>query len=109
MSQIMLIVLYFVNGSIKTVEGLSIEHKTPWLDRENAKELFWDLDNIAFSHLSCNSGARKQTVKMEHPSTGAYDKGCRCNECTKLKNKALIKYRKKKKKLNPMFRRKIVE
>ncbi len=37
---------------IKSVEDLSIEHKEPW---ENISlELFWDLNNIAFSHLKCN-------------------------------------------------------
>jgi hypothetical protein len=40
------------NDKIKSVAELSIEHKQPW---ENVSiELFWDLDNIAFSHLKCN-------------------------------------------------------
>jgi len=39
---------------IETTEELSVEHKQPWLDRENGVELFWDLDNIAFSHRKCN-------------------------------------------------------
>lgn len=37
---------------IVTVGDLSIEHKEPWEGRSIA--LFWDLDNIAFSHLHCN-------------------------------------------------------
>lgn len=37
---------------IETVDDLSIEHKLPWLNI--SVELFWDLNNIAFSHLSCN-------------------------------------------------------
>jgi hypothetical protein len=37
---------------IEKVEDLSIEHKLPWEGR--SAELFWDLDNIAFSHLHCN-------------------------------------------------------
>lgn len=37
---------------IESVDELSIEHKLPWFKRDT--ELFWDLDNIAFSHLSCN-------------------------------------------------------
>jgi hypothetical protein len=37
---------------IDLVGDLSIEHKQPW---ENiSADLFWDLDNIAFSHLGCN-------------------------------------------------------
>lgn len=39
---------------IESVEEISIEHKEPWLDRENGVDLFWDLDNIAFSHARCN-------------------------------------------------------
>lgn len=38
--------------AIESAEELSIEHKEPWLD--NDPDLFWDLDNIAFSHRRCN-------------------------------------------------------
>lgn len=34
------------------IDQLSIEHKEPWEGK--SIELFWDLNNIAFSHLSCN-------------------------------------------------------
>jgi HNH endonuclease len=37
---------------IEDINEFSIEHKQPWL--HVSKELFWDLDNIAFSHLKCN-------------------------------------------------------
>lgn len=37
---------------IETADELSIEHKKPWLHTDKA--LFWDIDNIAFSHLRCN-------------------------------------------------------
>ena len=37
---------------IESVDDLSIEHKEPWEGR--SVEAFWDLDNIAFSHLTCN-------------------------------------------------------
>jgi hypothetical protein len=37
---------------IDVVDELSIEHKLPWEGR--SAELFWDLNNIAFSHLFCN-------------------------------------------------------
>jgi hypothetical protein len=39
---------------ISSEEELSIEHKIPWLHSENPIKLFFDIDNIAFSHLSCN-------------------------------------------------------
>ncbi len=38
--------------TIESVDQLSIEHKEPWEGR--SVELFWDLNNIAFSHVSCN-------------------------------------------------------
>jgi hypothetical protein len=44
---------------ILTVAELSLEHKISWLDSGNAVELFYDLDNIAFSHLKCNSLAKR--------------------------------------------------
>ena len=37
---------------IDKVEDLSIEHKLPWEGRDAS--LFWDIENIAFSHMKCN-------------------------------------------------------
>lgn len=37
---------------IESAGLLSIEHKKPWEGRDAT--LFWDLDNIAFSHRRCN-------------------------------------------------------
>jgi hypothetical protein len=42
----------------------SIEHKEPWLDSDNPADKFFDLGNIAFSHLACNvRAARKPNQK----------------------------------------------
>lgn len=41
-------------------EQLSLEHKQPWRGangRESRPDLFWNLDNIAFSHTWCNCGS----------------------------------------------------
>ena len=46
---------------ILTAKELSVEHKTPWLDSEDPVGLFFDLGNIAFSHLSCNVAAGRKT------------------------------------------------
>ena len=49
---------------IDTEHELSVEHVKPWLDVDPS--LFWDLDNIAFSHLSCNIGAaRRKRTSLE--------------------------------------------
>lgn len=42
---------------IEDERTLSIEHITSWQLSETPKETFFDLDNIAFSHLKCNVGA----------------------------------------------------
>jgi HNH endonuclease len=43
---------YQCHKKIETVEEFTIEHKKPWLGV--SRELFWDLNNIAFSHSHCN-------------------------------------------------------
>jgi len=51
---------------IEHADNLSIEHKEPWLDSKDPISKFYDLENIAFSHTSCNYGAaRKPEV---HPT-----------------------------------------
>jgi hypothetical protein len=41
--------------AIQTAEELSLDHKEDWLDKTNAKELFFDLTNVAYSHRRCNT------------------------------------------------------
>ncbi len=43
------------------VDDLSIEHKDPWENRDVA--LFWDLNNVGFSHLRCNIKAANRLNK----------------------------------------------
>lgn len=40
------------NEIIEKVDDLSIEHIKPW--EGISADLFWDLDNVAFSHIRCN-------------------------------------------------------
>ncbi len=59
---------------IISVKDLSIEHKKPWQNADDPVESFFDLSNIAFSHLSCNVSAsaatrRKYTTKQEEYDT----------------------------------------
>jgi hypothetical protein len=63
-------VCFKCSGKIETPEELSIEHKQPW--EGVSVELFWSLENIAFSHRICNQphhyrggGARKRKVGPE--------------------------------------------
>lgn len=56
-------VCYRCGKLIENIEELSIEHKKAWLQQENPKEAFYDLENIAFSHLVCNVDARSLPFK----------------------------------------------
>ncbi|AZV02254.1 hypothetical protein Arno18_68 [Pectobacterium phage Arno18] len=80
-------------GKSMSRENFSIEHKTPWLDSKNPKELFFDLGNIAFSHHACNVGAARRKVGFTHGTTGGYDTyGCRCSLCKAAKAERVSKY-----------------
>lgn len=50
--------------TIDCIEDLSIEHIQPW--ENQSAELFWDMDNIAFSHLSCNKGHTSGSIKRRY-------------------------------------------
>lgn len=50
---------------IKNIKDLSVEHKKPWLDE--SVDLFWDLNNIAFSHLKCNSKSKRPSIQIHNP------------------------------------------
>ncbi len=50
---------------IEKIDELSIEHLTPWMHADNAVELFFDMDNISFSHLKCNVADSRSPLKNE--------------------------------------------
>lgn len=67
---------------INHIDNLSIEHKIPWLDSKDPVCLFFDLNNVAFSHLKCNIGASRVTNRSPHGTEGRYNRyGCRCDKC----------------------------
>ncbi len=73
---------------ITSIDEFSIEHKVPWLDSDNPIELFFDLDNISFSHFSCNVGhGRRLSQQKFCPSLPAYKRGCRCDQCVECYRK----------------------
>lgn len=97
---------------IEMIEDLSIEHKKPW--EGISAELFWDIENIAFSHLRCNVPHRNNggaSRRISAPKGSAwccghkdflpvekfYKKGTRwngfqinCKECHDLKRGRLV-------------------
>lgn len=54
---------------IENEENLTVDHKIPWLHEEDAKELFFNLDNIAFSHPKCNILAARLTTSYHDKTT----------------------------------------
>ena len=76
---------YQCGAEIVDCDKFTVEHKTPWLHSEDPKGLFFDIDNIAFSHKSCNYRAARAGKSKSCPSTTAYRNGCRCEGCKKIK------------------------
>ncbi len=78
---------------IDSIDELSIEHKEPWLDSDDPVGLYFDLNNIAFSHLTCNIKEANQRrigeIRSPTPDHGTYQRyrsksfRCRCGECTR--------------------------
>jgi len=66
---------------IETVEEFSVEHKSPylWVD----VDLYWDMDNIAFSHYACNAKKIRNGKPPKHNYSRYANSGCRCDICVK--------------------------
>lgn len=59
-------VCYRCQQPIEVIEELSLDHKKPWLNSVDPVDDFFDLWNVAFSHLSCNvAHANKPTKQWE--------------------------------------------
>lgn len=91
---------YRCGEKIESYGEFSIEHKIPWLDSENPPGLYFDLDNVSFSHRSCNIADGRRVI-AEHGTFNRYSRhGCRCEECTKANREHARKvYWRKKAKL----------
>ena len=79
---------------IETPDELSIEHKKVWLDV--SPDLFWALDNIAFSHRKCNKAERKprKTKSITHGLSSSYHRRkCRCEICVKAHKQRCLKWK----------------
>ena len=80
--------------AIECADDLSIEHKQPW--EGLSAELFWSLENIAFSHLKCNTPHTRPGVPkplIHGKGCSGYSKGCKCEPCTKSKLQAVYEWR----------------
>ncbi len=50
-------------------DDFTIDHKVPWLNSADPIKLFFDLDNIAFSHDSCNKSAARRPNRKGHETS----------------------------------------
>lgn len=74
-------------GESMSRETFSIEHVEPWLDSEDPVGLYFNLDNISFSHLRCNIEDKRNGQKKHGCGTvAAYKRGCRCILCSDAKS-----------------------
>jgi hypothetical protein len=76
---------------ILSYSDLSIEHKQSW--QNISVSLFWDLDNIAFSHCKCNLPNLRNKPGKRGPEETAW-----CSKCKKFK--ATICFNKNKSRWN---------
>lgn len=82
-------------GGEMTRENYSIDHKEPWLDSEDPAKLFFDLDNVAFSHRRCNYG-RARRPYQKYASKQEREEARRKREAQKPRRKRVY---------NPAWRR----
>ena len=54
---------YRCGGEIDNPKDFSLDHVENWRYKDNAADLYFDLDNIRFSHNVCNSGSRDRRCK----------------------------------------------
>ena len=57
-------VCYRCDKKITSIDEFSIDHKTAWMDSDDPQGLFFDLDNISFSHLKCNISIARPNHKV---------------------------------------------
>jgi hypothetical protein len=59
-------ICYRCGELIENSSTLSIEHKDNWLDSKEPAKLFFDINNITYSHLSCNCSQSRGVFKKKY-------------------------------------------
>ena len=62
---------------ILTVDEISIEHKVPWMYSEDPVKLFFDMENIAFSHAHICNKAHRYPKAMDIPEGMSWCSCCK--------------------------------
>lgn len=73
---------YRCGEEIISVDDLTLDHKIPWRYADN--ELFWDLENVAFSHEFCNNQHKRQGNKVDWDLVSEF----RCFKCREFKQRS---------------------
>lgn len=73
---------------IESIDEFSIEHKTSWLYSDDPFKTFFDVDNIAFSHLVCNVRAASPPPYKSPRSDNKRNRSDRsfCSKCQTWKS-----------------------
>lgn len=66
---------YRCDKPIEDISEFSIEHVKPW--RNNDTGLFWDLNNISFSHIRYNALAASKRSAGKFPEGKSWCSGCK--------------------------------
>jgi hypothetical protein len=84
-------------GEIASAEELSLDHVVDWEGAEDPCGVFFDLDNVTFSHLACNNRARSKREYCAkghaYTSAGVLERGSdgvvrrRCGICKRAANR----------------------
>jgi hypothetical protein len=67
-----------------TRETFSIDHIIPWLDAQDPVNMFFSLDNIAYSHLFCNTADARRPKRINEE---AFHKLTRSEQLRLLSNR----------------------
>lgn len=89
---------FHCSKEIELLEEFSIEHKQSWQNTEDPIGLFFDMDNIAFSHLQCNIRASvkpKKYFTLEEKAEAQREYDRRSKRKNYSKEKRAIKYKSK--------------
>lgn len=74
-------------------DDFTIDHKIPWRHSDNPLELFFNIENVKFSHFSCNSANARQPLKNNTHGHNRYTRGCRCDLCKEGHRKRIAERR----------------
>lgn len=58
-------------SDIDDIDNFSIEHKVPWMYSDDPISLFYDIENVVFSHQTCNAGAARHPRRKSEEELAA--------------------------------------